>query len=123
MTRFVVIIISICFAILLALFAAKNALSGFDITALIGANLLLAILSLLSAMMMQRKMKEGRPQAFVNGVYSATLMRLMICLSGIFIYAYATKDHLHKPTIFLMMGFYLVYSFTETILLSRKAKQ
>lgn len=123
MTRFVVLILGICFLILLALFAAKNALQGYDIPALIGADLLLAILSLLSALMMQRKMKEGRPQAFVNGVYSATLMRLMICLSGIFIYAYSTREQLHKPTIFLMMGFYLVYSFTETLLLSRKAKQ
>lgn len=123
MTRFIIITLSICFALLLGLFAAKNALTGYDIPALVGADLLLAVLSLLSVMMMQRKMKEGRPQAFVNGVYSATLMRLMICLAGIFIYAYSTREHLHKPTIFLMMGFYLVYSFTETLLLSRKAKQ
>lgn len=123
MTRFVVITIGICFALLLALFAAKDALQGYDIPALVGANLLLAALSLLSAMMMQRKMKEGRAQAFVNGVYAATLLRLMICLAGIFIYAYTTREHLHKPSIFMMMGFYLVYSFTETLLLSRKAKQ
>lgn len=123
MTRFIIITLSICFALLLGLFAAKNALTGYDIPALVGADLLLAVLSLLSVMMMQRKMKEGPPQAFVNGVYSATLMRLMICLAGIFIYAYSTREHLHKPTIFLMMGFYLVYSFTETLLLSRKAKQ
>lgn len=123
MTRVIVITISICFALLLGLFAAKDSLTGYDIPALIGANLLLAALSLFSALMMQRKMKEGRAQAFVNGVYSATLMRLMICLAGVFIYAYSTREHLHKPTIFLMMGFYLVYSFSETLLLSRKAKQ
>lgn len=123
MTRVIIITISICFALLLGLFAAKDSLTGYDIPALIGANLLLAALSLFSALMMQRKMKEGRAQAFVNGVYSATLMRLMICLAGVFIYAYSTREHLHKPTIFLMMGFYLVYSFSETLLLSRKAKQ
>lgn len=123
MTRFVVIIIATCFIILLGLFAAKSTLEGYDIPALIGADLVLAALSLLSALIMQRKMKEGRPQAFVNGVYSATLMRLMICMVGVFVYAYLTRKHLHKPTVFVMMGFYLVYSVVETLLLSRKAKQ
>ena len=123
MSRFITITIGICFVLLLALFLLKDQLAGFDIPALIGADILLALLSIVSYIIVNRKIKEGRPQAFVNGVYSATLLRLMMCLGGIFIYAYATREHLHKPTVFVMMGFYLVYSFTETLTMTRRAKQ
>lgn len=95
----------------------------FDVIALHAANILLALLSVASFFMLRKNMKVGRPQAFVNGVYGTTLLRLMLCMGTIFIYLYANKGHIHQATIFVMMGMYVVYTAFETINLSKISKQ
>lgn len=95
----------------------------FDMIALQLSNLLLALLSVLSFFMLKKNLKAERPQAFVNGVYGSTLMRLMICMGTIFLYLYANKGHIHQATIFLMMGMYILYTAFETISLSKISKQ
>lgn len=95
----------------------------YDRTALMVANGLLAVLSIVSFFMLKSKAKEARAQAFVNGVYGATLLRLMVCMSSIFIYLYMNKGHLHKPSIFAMMGLYVLYTFVETISASKEMKK
>jgi Ca2+/Na+ antiporter len=95
----------------------------YDLTGLLLSNSLLALLSIVSYFMLQNKLKTGRPQAFVNGVYGATLLRLMACMGGIFIYIYLNKDSLHKPSLFAMMGLYIIYTAFESIMLSKIAKK
>lgn len=94
----------------------------YDLPALMVANGLLAGLSIASFFMLRSKAKAERPQVFVNGVYGATLMRLMVCMGSIFIYLYINKGHLHKPSIFAMMGLYVLYTFVETITASKEMK-
>jgi hypothetical protein len=105
------------------LFSMKSLLVGYDINALLGANIILAALSIISYFMIQQKMKQERAQAFVNGVYAASLMRLMICLGSIFSYAFSTRAHLHKPSVFAMMGFYVIYTLLETLVMSKIVKK
>jgi hypothetical protein len=95
----------------------------YDMPALMVANILLTLLSVASYFMLQSKIKTGRPQAFVNGVYGATLLRLMVCMGSIFLYLFANKGHLHQPSIFSMMGLYVIYTAFETITLSKIAKK
>lgn len=117
------VVIGLC-ALLFALIAALSPrFPEYDKTALMVANVVLALLSIGSYLIMQKKLKEDRAQAFVNGVYSATLLRLMVCLGSIFVYAYANREHLHKPTVFAMMGLYIVYTFLETVTMSKAAKK
>lgn len=95
----------------------------YDMPALVVANSLLAILSVVSYFMLQSKLKTNRAQAFVNGIYGATLLRLMICMGSIFVYLYLNQGHLHKPSIFAMMGIYIIYTAFESIALSKIAKK
>jgi FtsH-binding integral membrane protein len=113
----------ICGILFLSIFFLAPKFPEYDSIALYFANTLLALLSFVSYYIIQNKMKQQRAQAFVNGVYSASLLRLMLCLGGIFIYAYSTREHLHKPTIFAMMGMYLIYTFFETITVSKMVKK
>jgi hypothetical protein len=113
----------LCLLVTIILFSMKAALIGYDINAILAANLILATLSIISYFMIQQKMKQERAQAFVNGVYAASLMRLMICLGSVFGYAYSTRAHLHKPTVFAMMGLYVLYTLLETLVMSKIVKK
>lgn len=110
-------------SVALSIYLFTHLLAGYDTRALHIANILLIILNLISYFIIRKKLRQERAQAFVNGVYSSTLLRLMICMTSIFVYAFATKDHLHKPTIFMMMGLYILYTLLETIALSKLAKK
>lgn len=120
---FLLIIAALFVVIGIALYVFTRVQPGYDLTALEVANGLLAVLTALGFLIMRRQMKQQGAHAFVRGVYSATLLKLMVCMGSIFIYAYATKEHLHKPTIFLMLGIYFVYTFTETAVMSRQVKK
>ena len=120
---YLAIIAVLCIALFAAIFYWCGLHPEYDRTALMVANGLLAILSVVSFLMLKNKAKEARAQAFVNGVYGATLLRLMVCMGSIFIYLYMNKGHLHKPSIFAMMGLYVVYTFVETITASKEMKK
>lgn len=120
---YLMLIIGLCVLLFAVIAALSPQFPDYDKAALMVANVVLALLSIGAYLIMQKKLKEDRAQAFVNGVYSASLLRLMVCLGGIFIYAYTNRDHLHKPTVFAMMGMYVVYTFLETITMSKAAKK
>lgn len=95
---------------------------AFDIAALIVADVVMLILSLLAWSMHRRNVAE-RPQAFIRGVYGATMLRLFVCLTGVLIYALMIRSHLHKPTLFLMFGIYMAFTIIETLVMSQTAKK
>lgn len=94
----------------------------FHIAALQIANIIMAALSL-AAYALVNKQIVGRPHAFVRGVYSASLLKLMVCMFGVLIYVVLNKSHIHKASVFMLFGVYAAYSIVETILLSRTAKK
>ena len=106
-----------------AIFLLNRNVDGYDVGALIIANIVLAVLSLFSFFSIKKQTATGRAQAFVNGVYAATLLRLMVCLGGIFIYAYLNQGNLHRPTIFAMLGLYILYTAIETVAMSKMVKK
>ena len=89
---------------------------------LMGTNVLLFLLSLLSWMIVKKQVHE-RPQAFVRGVYSATFLKLIICMSSFLAYALLNRAHLYKPSIFILFGIYVIYAMVETLMLSKMARK
>ena len=94
---------------------------GFDLPALYAADVLMLLLSLAAWAMLKTNV-DSRPQAFVRGVYGATMLRLFVCLVGILSYALLKKP-VHKPTLFVMFGIYAVYTVVETMAFSRHARR
>ena len=94
----------------------------YHTTALEVANFVMAGLTLAVFALMNRQI-DNRPNAFVRGVYSGSLLRLMVCMVGILAYVVINKSKIHKPSVFIMFGIYAVYSATETVMLSRTAKR
>ncbi len=113
----------VIFAVLTAIFVAVHKLyPQFHTVALHSANVLMLALSFVAYLLINKKI-DNRPHAFVQGVYSASLLKLMVCMMAMLIYIFINRNTLHKPTIFVLMGIYAVYSAVETILVSGTARK
>jgi len=117
------IVTAVIFIVLAVVFYVMNiSAPQFQFAALEVANLLMALLAV-STCMIIRKQMNGRPQAFVRGISSASFLKLMVCMVAILIYILLNRTHIHKPSVFVMFGVYAVYTVAETILLSKMARE
>ncbi|MBL7720315.1 MAG: hypothetical protein JNL72_15870 [Flavipsychrobacter sp.] len=97
-------------------------MAGFDMPALYAGNALMLVVALISFLLVSRQI-AARPQAFIRGVYSSTYLKLFVCVAGILIYVLARRPHVHKPSIFALLGIYAAYTIVETIFVSKLARK
>ena len=117
------IIILVVFLLLTALFFAMRKFApAYHFVALETANGIMAILSLSSFLIVKKQM-DSRPEAFVRGVYSASFLKLMVCMIAILVYVLLNRTHIHKASVFVLFGIYSVYTVIETWLLSKLARE
>ena len=122
MNRFI-IVTAIIFVVLTGLSVAMRTYApDYRFVALETGNVIMAILSLCSYFLVKKQM-NGNPQAFVRGVYSASFLKLMVCMVSILAYVMINRSSIHKPTIYMLFGIYAVYTVMETGLLSKVVKE
>lgn len=123
MTRYFSLVIVILFTVLSVIFYMLQTYApAYNFKLLMGGNIVMALLSLITYRIVKKQL-QGNPQAFVRGVYASTFMKLMICMIGIVAYVMINRANLHKPSIFVLFGIYAIYTFFETITISRLAKE
>ena len=123
MTRYFSLVIVILFIALSVIFYMLQTYApAYNFKLLMSANIVMALLSFIGYRIVKKQIKS-KPQAFVRGVYSSTFLKLMICMAGIVAYVMINRSNIHKPSIFVLFGIYAVYSFFETITISRLAKE
>lgn len=120
--QFVVVTLVILLALDVSFRILGRQAPEYHTTALEIANIVMAGLTLAVFALMNKQI-DNRPNAFVRGVYSGSLLRLMVCMVGVLAYVVLNKSKIHKPSVFIMFGIYAVYSATETVMLSRTAKR
>jgi hypothetical protein len=123
--RFYFRVIALCAVLLGALIFLKGWLldNGAHHTVLIVGNLVLAILSLVTYRMSRKGVHSDNNATFVMRVYGAMISRMMLCLTGITVYAVMNRAHTSKMTIFILMFFYCVYAFTENVSLQQVTRR
>lgn len=121
-TKFTITTLLIFVLLTAFFFALYNYIPDYNFITLESGNLLMALLSLIACFMVM-KQKEARPQAFVRGVSGASFLKLMICMIAILIYIAINRSHIHKPTVFVLMGVYAIYSIIESITLSKLVRE
>jgi hypothetical protein len=84
-------------------------------------NALLAALAAISFALVRRSM-GGRAQAFVGGVYAGTMLKLFIAGCGLLVYVLLNRDALHRPSLLVVAGLYLVYTVAEKVALQKVAR-
>lgn len=92
--------------------------SNFNLTTLFVADGIMALLSIISYGIVI-KQAEGRPQAFVTSASASSLLKLMICGGGILAYALLSRPDWHKPTIFVLLGIYFIFTLVEKYMLGK----
>ena len=121
-TKFTITTLLIFVLLTAFFFALYNYIPDYNFITLESGNLLMALLSLIACFMVM-KQKEARPQAFVRGVSGASFLKLMVCMIAILIYIAINRSHIHKPTVFVLMGVYAIYSIIESITLSKLVRE
>ncbi len=119
--RFYGIMVVLLIAVGVGAYMLCQSVPQFSFPVLMAGNVILFVLSVISFTIVHKTFTE-RPQAFVRGVFSGTLIKLFVCVGGVLVYALINKAHLYKPQIFVLMGMYAVYSIAENVMLSHMAK-
>ncbi len=123
MKKYFIVIVVILFFVLSAVFySMKIWAPDFRFGVLMGANVIMAVLTLLSHRLVKAQVNK-RGEAFVRGVYSSSFLKLFVCIGAVLAYALINKPNVHKPTLFVLFGIYAVYSVAETLLLSKMARE
>ncbi|HTO14202.1 MAG TPA: hypothetical protein VLZ83_00410 [Edaphocola sp.] len=115
----------VIFAALIGLAYILNNSTGnvYDMQALWIGDSILAILSIIAFAMAAKSLKSESPSAFIRAKMASTLLRLMICIIAIVAYVYLNNKSANiKPTIFLLLGMYVVYTILESAVLSKMGK-
>lgn len=86
---------------------------GVHPEALLAANLLFFLLSLLVHRMQQRAARNANPNVFVRAVMGGTMLKMAVVLAAAGVYAFAFKPYFNKATVFAAMCWYLLYLAVE----------
>lgn len=95
---------------------------AFRLPVLLIGNAAIGLVTLVSYLVAATKI-QARPQAFVGGVTGASLLKMLVIIGLVLVYVAVLRDYYHKGTLFVLMGFYIVYTGAESISLSRLAKR
>ena len=95
---------------------------GFSLKSLLIGEGILLVIFLLSVVVVTRKM-AARPGQFVTGVTGATFLKMLLVIGLVLMYVTVLRSYFHKPTVFVWMGMYLVFSIVEAAVLSARARQ
>ncbi len=116
MNTFSLRLLLVCLVITGILFLEKSWLlaNGHHFSVLLLGNILLALISALSFFMTRKGKESDNPNLFVRMVMGAMLLKMMLVLAGVLIYILAYRPFVSKPTIFILLGMYIVYAVVET---------
>jgi hypothetical protein len=121
-SKFIIASVIIFVVLSAGFYALKIYAPDYSFITLECGNLLMVLLSLGTFLMVARQ-KKSRPHAFVRGVSSASFLKLMVCMVAMLVYVLLNRSHIHKPSVFVLMGIYAVYSIMETSALSKLVRE
>lgn len=121
--KFIVSTVIVCVLLATLVYYLYSQTPAYAIVALTTGNIVLAIISISSFAIVQNGIKSNNPQAFVRAKMSATMLKFFLCIAMLLAYIFANNRQVHKPSLFLFIGMYAVYSVLEAVPLSKMARQ
>ena len=86
---------------------------GLDAEFLIGANIFVFSLSLLTMYMQKKALQHSNPNVLIRAVMGSMLLKMMACVIAVLIYISFSKKKIGSADIFSFMFLYLIYLFIE----------
>lgn len=105
----------IVFAVItLTIYFLKNKLTewGFDTVVLYAGNLLLFLVSLISAYFHTKGAASKNPNAFVRSVYGGNMIKMFSVMIAVMIYGFTAKPF-NKYSVIVCLLFYIIYTVIE----------
>lgn len=84
-----------------------------DAYVVVGANLLLFLISVYNALQHLKAMAQTNPHAMVRGVMGSTVLKLFVLGTAAFIYLYNAGESKNINGLFFSMGLYIVYTWLD----------
>ena len=96
-------------------FIGRNVLQtkGFDWQVLVGGNLFLYLVTVVSMNMLSNGLNASNTQSFLRNAYGGIMIKLFACASAVVIYVFVSGKSFNKYSLFVCMGLYLVYTYLE----------
>lgn len=94
-----------------------------DQAVLIGGNLILFIVTVVSYLLTSRSFSSPNPNAFVRAMYGSFMIKLFVCAIAAFAYIMSAKKEVNKPALFICLGLYAIYTTMEVAALMKLLKQ
>lgn len=103
----------------------RDWLSQYQINAdvVIGANVLLFVVSLAVLVMHIKAIKNKNPNAVVRSMMLGTLIKLIVVASAVLIYVKISGAKRNAYGVFCGMGLYIIYTFIEVRIASKMKKE
>jgi hypothetical protein len=95
---------------------------GIDQRVMIGGNIILFAVTLLSFYLYTRSFGSKNAMAITRTMYASVMARMFICLVAAFIYISAVGKDVSKGAIFGCMFLYFVYTGAEVAILTKMSK-
>jgi hypothetical protein len=121
--KFVITVITVCLILSGLIYYLYSQNPAYDFSSLIIGDVILAMVSLLSFNIIKRGIRSGNPNAFVRAKMTGTMLKFFICIAILLIYIFVNNRQVHKPSLFLFLGMYVVYSAIEAVPLSKMARK
>lgn len=121
--KFVITVVIVCLILSGLVYYLYSQNPAYDFTSLLIGNITLALVSLLSFNIIKRGIRSGNPNAFVRSRMTGTMLKFFICIAILLIYIFVNEREIHKPSLFLFLGMYVVYSAIEAVPLSKMARK
>ncbi|MFN8245128.1 MAG: hypothetical protein U0T56_01925 [Ferruginibacter sp.] len=83
------------------------------------ANTILLLISLGSLFLQMKAMKNPNPHAFVRGVMTSLILKMLVCVAAVFIYHATSGDAFNKRAVFISLFLYLAYLAVEGSVLTK----
>lgn len=96
---------------------------GVDWQVLIGGNLFIYIVTMVSMHLLRQGLNAATTTAFLTKAYGSIMLKLFACAAAAFVYIFINGSKLNKPAFFACMGLYLVYTFMELKIVLKQNNQ
>lgn len=94
----------------------------YDLISLLVGDVFLALISIFSFFIITKSLKNENPNAFIRAKYTGTLVKFFASIGLLVFYIFLNDRVVHKPTLFLFLGMFVVFSALEALPLARIAK-
>jgi len=93
-----------------------------DFNLLLAGNIILALIAVANFFIITRAAKNDNPNVLVRAKTVGAMLKFFVAIGALLLYIFINNRVINKPTIFIFLGMYLIYTVIETVKLARVVK-